>query len=100
VPLAARALALLKSLYTEDGACVFVGARPGQSIGHAQMRCVLRGLEPMATVHGFRSAFSDWAHALTAYAPHVIELCLAHSIGSAVAQAYRRAIYSRNVVVS
>ena len=90
VPLAARALALLKSLYTEDGACVFVGARPEQSIGHAQMRCVLRGLEPVATVHGFRSAFSDWAHARTAYTPHVIELCLAHSIGSAVAQAYRR----------
>jgi hypothetical protein len=34
------------------------------------------------TVHGFRSAFSDWAHERTAHSNHVIEMCLAHSIGA------------------
>jgi integrase len=42
------------------------------------------------TVHGFRSSFSDWAHEQTAHANHTIELSLAHSVGGAVEQAYRR----------
>jgi integrase len=42
------------------------------------------------TVHGFRSSFSDWSHERTAFSNHVIELSLAHSIGGAVEQAYRR----------
>jgi integrase len=42
------------------------------------------------TVHGFRSAFSDWAHDRTDFAPAEIELALAHAIGNKVAAAYRR----------
>ena len=42
------------------------------------------------TVHGFRSAFSDWAHEQTAHSNHAIELSLAHSIGTEVEKAYRR----------
>lgn len=43
-----------------------------------------------ATPHGFRSAFKDWAMDCTAFADEVSEEALAHSVGSAVRQAYRR----------
>jgi integrase len=42
------------------------------------------------TTHGFRSAFSDWAHEQTAHSNHTIELSLAHAVGSDVEKAYRR----------
>jgi integrase len=42
------------------------------------------------TVHGFRSTFRDWTAEKTATPNHVIELALAHSVGSAVERAYRR----------
>ena len=48
------------------------------------------GLAERTTVHGFRSAFPDWAAERT-NAPHaVMELALAHKVGSAVEQAYAR----------
>ena len=42
-----------------------------------------------ATVHGFRSSFSDWANDTTDYGSNIIEACLAHSLGQ-VERAYRR----------
>jgi integrase len=42
------------------------------------------------TVHGFRSTFRTWAGERTRYQAHVIEMCLAHQIGSAVERAYAR----------
>ena len=48
------------------------------------------GLAERSTVHGFRSAFRDWAAECTS-APHaVMELSLAHAVGSSVEQAYAR----------
>lgn len=44
------------------------------------------------TPHGFRSTFSDWAHSNDWPNRHV-EDALAHTIGSAVERAYRRADY-------
>jgi integrase len=46
--------------------------------------------QPGATVHGFRSSFVDWAHEQTTFPSEVIEMSLAHSVGNAVARAYRR----------
>ena len=40
--------------------------------------------------HGMRSAFRDWAAETANYANHVVEMALAHEIGSAVEAAYRR----------
>jgi len=91
VPLSAQALGLLKECYSEDNnAFIFIGARSGRSIGHVQMLRALRELDPTATVHGFRSTFSDWAHETTSYPNHVIESALAHAVGSSVERAYRR----------
>ncbi len=48
------------------------------------------GLADRATVRGFRSSFRTWASEKTD-APHaVMELSLAHSVGTAVEQAYAR----------
>jgi integrase len=52
---------------------------------------LLRGMAGNGfTVHGFRSAFSDWARDRTAYARDVIEMALAHTIRDKSEAAYRR----------
>lgn len=42
------------------------------------------------TVHGFRSAFRDWAADTTDFQQHVIEMALAHTIKDRTEAAYRR----------
>jgi integrase len=41
-------------------------------------------------VHGFRSAFRDWAAEQTAFPARVCELCLAHGNPDKVEAAYQR----------
>lgn len=43
-----------------------------------------------ATVHGFLSAFRDWAGDATEYPRELAEEALAHTIGNATERAYRR----------
>jgi hypothetical protein len=43
-----------------------------------------------ATVHGFRSAFRDWAGNETHFPREIAEAALAHTIGDKAEQAYRR----------
>src|SRR5207248_4795841 len=42
------------------------------------------------TAHGFRSTFRDWAGDRTNYPREIVEAALAHQVGNAVEQAYRR----------
>jgi integrase len=42
------------------------------------------------TPHGFRSAFRDWAGDQTSFPREVAEAALAHKVGDAVENAYRR----------
>ena len=42
------------------------------------------------TVHGFRSAFRDWAGDRTTFPREVAEEALAHMVGNTVERAYRR----------
>jgi integrase len=42
------------------------------------------------TVHGFRSAFRDWAGNETSYPRELAEAALAHVVGDKAEQAYRR----------
>ena len=52
---------------------------------------LLRGMAGNGlTVHGFRSAFSDWARDRTGYARDAIETALAHTIKDKSEAAYRR----------
>ena len=88
--LAPPVLALLKHLYREDGnPHLFVGAR-NEALGDAAMSATLRRLGCNATVHGMRSPFSTWAHEQTAYSNHVIEMCLAHAVGTDIEKIYQR----------
>jgi integrase len=83
VPLSERALALLATLPRSDKR-IF-------PIGEVAMLLLLKKLRPgLATVHGFRSSFRDWASERTSYPPHVAEQALAHAIGNKVERAYHR----------
>jgi integrase len=91
VPLSPQAIKLLHNLHTEEGnPNLFIGAR-GEGIFGGALQTVLKRMGRRdVTVHGMRSSFSDWAHDRTAFSSHVIELSLAHAIGSDVEKAYRR----------
>ena len=54
------------------------------------LEMVLRRADVDATVHGFRSAFRDWAGERTGFAREIAEAALAHLVGDQVERAYRR----------
>jgi len=89
VPLAPRAVEILEKLPRERE-FVFMGGRAGRPLSNMAMLELLRGMRPGLTVHGFRSAFRDWAAERTAYPNHVVEMALAHKVANAVEAAYRR----------
>lgn len=104
VPLAARALRILETVRPlSAGRFVFLGqgrGRPSAAPGKASadrplsvmaMTMVLRRMKREdVTVHGFRSAFRDWAAECTPFANEVCEAALAHVIGNKAEAAYRR----------
>jgi integrase len=90
VPLSPQALALLEQLPREEAnKFLFIGSKTGRAITEMTITRVLRR-HCDATMHGFRSSFSDWAHERSGFSNHAIELSLAHSVGTAVEKAYRR----------
>jgi integrase len=94
VPLAPQVVALLHELPREsdsDDGYVFIGARPGAPLSGMGMAATLQRLGyGHVTVHGFRSAFRDWAGDRTVFARDVVEAALAHAIENKVEAAYRR----------
>jgi integrase len=85
VPLSDRCIEILKALPREpNNPFIFIGAN--SNVGSDAIYRLLRGV----TTHGFRSTFTNWCHEHTGCSNHVIELSLAHSIGTATEQAYRR----------
>ena len=95
VPLSGAALELLEQarVLRDGSGLIFPSSvKAGHPMSDMTLTQVLRktGLAERSTVHGFRSAFRDWAAECTS-APHaVMELSLAHSVGSSVEQAYAR----------
>ena len=95
VPLSDAALAVLervRSLRDESDLIFPSPARLRRPMSDMTLTKVMRdtGLAARATVHGFRSSFRTWASEQTD-APHaVMELSLAHTVGTAVEQAYAR----------
>ncbi|MGE0235879.1 tyrosine-type recombinase/integrase [Methylocystis sp.] len=92
IPLSGRALAIFETLANaRTGDFVFPGQREGKPLSNMAMEMVLRrmGVESV-TVHGFRSAFRDWAGNETHFPREVAEAALAHVIGDKAEQAYRR----------
>jgi integrase len=91
VPLAPAAIALLKSLYTEDGNdFIFLGYR-SDGLSDAAMSGLLERMgKTDITVHGFRSTFRDWCAETTAFPADVVEMALAHTIQNKTEAAYKR----------
>jgi integrase len=88
VPLSDRAIEIIKSMPT--GEFLFAHPKTGEPLHKSAMLAVLNRMKIEATVHGFRSAFSDWANELGDYPNELIELALAHAVGNKVEAAYRR----------
>ena len=66
--------------------------RKGKPLSNMSLTKVLRdtGLAEKCVVHGFRSSFRTWASEQTNADHAVMELSLAHAVGSAVEKAYAR----------
>jgi integrase len=89
VPLTARAVEILRALPTE-GDFVFIGSRPKAPLGKNTFLKLIKLMGHDITGHGFRSTFRDWAGDRTNFAREITEAALAHKVGNAVEQAYRR----------
>jgi integrase len=72
---------------------VFPGRDIRRPLSDMTLLKILRYAELPYTVHGFRSAFRDWAAEQTSYPGEVAEAALAHSIANRVEAAYRRTNY-------
>jgi len=91
VPLSYRAVEIVNSVDREAGSpYIFPGAKEKEPLSNMAMLELLRGMRPGLTVHGFRSAFKDWASEDTNHPNLVSEAALAHKIPDKVEAAYRR----------
>jgi hypothetical protein len=60
-------------------------------LSNMSLEMVLRRMKAQGvTVHGFRSSFRDWAGEETHFPRELCEAALAHAVGNAAEQAYRR----------
>jgi integrase len=74
----------------QDG-YIFPGAKEAEGLPNATMYEQLHRMgRDEYTVHGFRSSFRDWVSEETGFAGELAEMQLAHEVGDAVEQAYRR----------
>jgi len=90
VPPSPAAVELLRGCYREPGnPHCFIGPRSG-GLSPAALSATLHRMNIAGTAHGMRSAFRDWCADRTNFPDAIVELCLAHEIGSKVEKAYKR----------
>jgi integrase len=93
VPLSDSAIAIIKAM-PNGGDFIFPagGGKKGKPLSNMAMLRMLErmGMKGQAVTHGFRSAFRDWASETTHYPNEMLEMALAHNIGSKTEAAYRR----------
>lgn len=90
VPLAPRAVEILRELQPSGGRYVFAGLKRGKPVTGAALARVLGRLKIEATTHGFRSSFRDWCGDRTSFPRELAEHALAHQVGDDTERAYRR----------
>jgi integrase len=92
VPLSRRAIDIVKAMHEANNSdFVFAGQKPGKPLSVWALHMLLRRMRiEDATVHGFRSAFRDWAAECTNFPNEVCEAALAHVIENKAEAAYRR----------
>lgn len=94
VPLSEAALGVLAKAdaFRIEGAEVVFSGATGKAMSDMTLLKVLRDMQEPYHVHGFRSAFTDWA-ANAGFPNAVVEAALAHKTPDAVQAAYRRTTY-------
>jgi len=93
VPLSKPAIDVLLKMqpYRDASPYIFAGRARGRPLSNmAMLMAMRRAGEADATVHGFRSSFSDWCAEQTEYPREVVEASLSHSLKDRVEAAYRR----------
>jgi len=93
VPLSPAAICAFNralTVRTDDAGLVFPGAKKGKPLSDMTLLKVLRDMNAGCTVHGFRSAFKDWAGEVGGFANELSEAALAHAIENKTEAAYRR----------
>ena len=92
VPLSRPAHKVVKAMFeARNSDFVFAGQTPGRPLSETTFLRLLRRMNiQVATVHGFRSAFRDWAAECTNFSNEVCEAALAHAVDNKVEAAYRR----------
>ncbi len=93
VPLTDAAMAILKAVRSDHSGTdfVFPGFKNGRPLSGMAMTMLMRRMKmDHFTVHGFRSAFRDWAGDATSFPRELAEAALAHVVGDMTERAYRR----------
>ena len=94
VPLTPAAIAVLNAVAIhgmKPDAFLFPSQKPDAQLSNMSMLMLLKRMNlDEWTAHGFRSSFRDWAGEETSHPREVAEAALAHQVGNAVEQAYRR----------
>jgi integrase len=81
----------MQAHHHSDGGSVFPGGKLGKPLSNMAFLMLLRRMgQGELTAHGFRSSFRDWAAERTHFPSEVVEMALAHAVGSKVEAAYRR----------
>jgi integrase len=96
VPLSVAAIDVLERARQFHAPCsnlLFPGRDVRRPLSDMTLLKILRYAELPYTVHGFRSAFRDWAAEQTSYPGEVAEAALAHTVANKVEAAYRRTNY-------
>lgn len=96
VPLSTPALATLERLAllrTVQACEPIFAAKRGKPISDMTISKVLRDMGLSDTVHGFRSAFKDWASEASSFPDAVSEAALAHSDRDKTRAAYKRTVF-------
>src|SRR5262245_3382755 len=97
VPLPRRCLEIMKAAraLNPSSELLFPGPRSGEELSDMALTKVLRdrGFSDVATAHGFRSSFRDWATESAKVREVVAEAALAHTVKDKTEAAYRRAAY-------
>ncbi|MDP2082840.1 MAG: tyrosine-type recombinase/integrase [Pseudotabrizicola sp.] len=91
VPLTDEMLAIIEPLRALQSDYVFEGQKRHRPLSNMAMLMLLRRMQVEGiTVHGFRSAFRDWASEAANPPREVAEMSLAHKVGNDVERAYAR----------
>jgi integrase len=92
VPLAPRCIELLSlaQVLSAGSEFIFPGRSNEKPMSNMVLLMTMRRMKSAYTVHGFRSAFRDWASERTTFAREICEAALAHIVKDKTEAAYRR----------